>query len=449
MTTTDRTATGPVLVEPPTLASRPVVGMWPELRADTLELLTRAAQLGGYCGFRLGPRPAAVVSAPELVRDVLLDHPGDFEKGKFLTRALRPVLGEGLLVSEGDLHTRQRRIIAPTLGHRRVSRYVEWIVAEADRRIAGWATGTPVDLLAEMNALAMDVIGRILFGATMRDEHLLAQAVTEVFEWEMHALTSPLSLPVALPLRRNRRMRAARGYVRARMTEIIEGHQGTDDDSLLARLVAARYDDGTAMSPDQLLDEVLTLWGAAHETSADAQVWTLYLLGRHPDVLGRLVAEVDHVLGDRPLRVEDLPHLPYSLQVFKESLRLYPPAAAMVRVARRDCAVGPYRVRAGTILFVSPYTLHRNETVFPHAERFDPDRFLPEREKALPRLAFLPFGAGGYGCVGNHLALLEGHALTATLAQRVQWTLGPVDAVPRLLINLRPAQPLVATVHHR
>ena len=434
---------------PPMLRSRPLIGMWPEMRRDTLGLLARAAELGDIGGFQLGPRTAAVVSAPEPIHDILIGHPQDFEKGRFLLRVLRPVLGDGLLVSEGDLHTRQRRLIAPTLGARRIRRYVDWIVQEADRTVRTWADGSSIEVLGEVNALAMNIIGRILFGTTMRDESRLAEAVTTAFEWEMNALTSPLVMPPAVPTPGNRRMRAARGYVRTRIQQLIDERRG-DDDSLLARLATATYPDGTRMSSDQLLDETLTLWGAAHETSADAQAWTIYLLAKHPDVLAKVTAEVDDVLGDRDLGFEDLAKLPLSLQVFKEALRLYPPAAAMVRVARHDTIIGSCRVRAGTILFICPYTLHRNPAVFPDPEIFRPDRFSPEREPELPKQGFLPFGTGGYGCVGNHLALMEGQALTATLAQRIRFHLPPATAaVPELLVNLRPAAPLTARISHR
>lgn len=436
-------------VEPPSRPSRPLIGLWPEMRRDTLGLLVDVAARGEVAEFRLGTRPAAVISAPEPVRDILITHPQDFEKGKFLLRVLRPVLGDGLLVSEGALHTRQRRLIAPTLGARRIRQYVDWMAQEADTLITGWRDNTEIDVLGEVNTLAMNIIGRILFGAPLHDEDQLAAAVTTVFEWEMRALTQPLPLPASLPLPGNRRMRAARALVRERIGTLISERTGKGD-SLLDRLAAATDDTGTAMSADQLLDEVLTLWGAAHETSADAQAWTIYLLARHPQVLDAVTAEVDRVIGDRTITFDDLNRLPLCLQVFKESLRLYPPAAAMVRVARHDTTVGGYRIRAGTILFLCPYTLHRNPRVYDNPDEFRPERFTTDEEKRLPKQAFLPFGAGAHGCIGSHLALLEGHLLTAVLAQRVRIQLSTEHAVtPELMINLRPAQQLTARVTHR
>lgn len=435
----------------PMVASRALIGMWPEMRRDVLQLLIDVSAAGDdLAGFRLGPRRAAVLSSPDVIRDVLIDHPQDFEKGEFLLRVLRPVLGDGLLVSEGQLHTRQRRMVAPLFGARQVRAHVGAVVEEARRAVHGWADGAEVDLLAEMNALAMDIIGRILFDARMRDEHRLADAVTEVFEWEMRGLTSLLPLPPSVPTPRNRRMLAARVAVCARITELIEGQLARCDDSaLLARLDRARDETGRPMSAGQLVDEVITLWGAAHETSADAQAWTLYLLARHPHAAGRLSDEVDRVLGGEPVTAKSLPSLPYALAVFKESLRLYPPAAAMVRVASRDTTVGRYRVPAATILFISPYTLHRNADVWPDPDRFDPARFNARREKEIPKLAFLPFGAGAHVCLGAQLALLEGHALAATFAQHVRIDLTGRPPVPKLLVNLRPAEPLRARVHRR
>ena len=442
-------STTTALVQPPSRTSRPLIGLWPEMRSDTLGLLTDVATRGDVAGFRLGTKPAVVISAPEPIRDILITHPEDFEKGKFLLRVLRPVLGDGLLVSEGQLHSRQRRLIAPTLGARRIRRYVDWMVEEADTVIGSWRHDAEIDVLGEINTLAMNIIGRILFGAPLRDEHRLADAVTAVFEWEMKALTRPIPLPATLPLPGNRRMRAARQLVRERIGTLIQDRSDAGD-SLLDRLAAATDDTGATMPADQLLNEVLTLWGAAHETSADAQAWTVYLLARHPQVLNAVTAEVDQVLGRRAATFDDLSRLPLCLQVFKESLRLYPPAAAMVRVARRDTTAGRYRIRAGTIVFICPYTLHRNPRVYDKPEEFQPDRFAADQEKHLPKQAFLPFGAGAHGCIGNHLALMEGHLVTAVLAQRVRFQL-PIDQTirPELLINLRPAQPLTAKVTHR
>jgi len=174
------------------------------------------------------------------------------------------------------------------------------------------------------------------------------------------------------------------------------------------------------------------------------------LLAQHPDVYARMRAEVDAALHGRTPAVADLPQLPYTLQVFKESLRLYPPAYVLSRQAVRDVEVSGYRVPAGSVVIVSPYTMHRRPDYFPDPERFDPDRFTPEAEARLPRHAYLPFGAGPRICIGNHFALMEGQLVLATLAQRVtfEW---PVDQriMPEPLINLRPKRGTVVRVRRR
>ncbi|MFJ8403572.1 cytochrome P450 [Streptomyces microflavus] len=432
-----------------------LLGHAPQIRQDTMAALHALADNpGGVTGFRLGPSPAAVVSSAATAREVLIDSADDFGRGQRQTRALTPLMGNGLLTSEGDLHRRQRRLIVPHFSPRRIPRHADAIVAEAERTVADWRDGVDVDLVSEMNALTMDIVTRLLFSASTRDNKAMAQAITEAFEWEMHAITSIAALPMWVPTPRNLRARRNIASFRGWIADFIrerraEGAEIRED--VLADLMAARYEDGGSMPDDLLLDEVLTAWGAAQETSADAQAWTLYLLARHPEVQERVRAEVDAELGTRSVSYGDLARLPYCLQVFKEAMRLYPPAAVIPRQAIRDTCIGGYAVLSGTMVFISAYSLHRREDVFSDPERFDPDRFTREQEKTLPKGAYLPFGTGGNVCPGSHLAMMEGHLLTALLAQRLQVELLPQGSEirPELLVNLRPSPGIRARVTHR
>ena len=204
------------------------------------------------------------------------------------------------------------------------------------------------------------------------------------------------------------------------------------------------------MSDRQVYDEAVTLFVAGHETTANALTWTFWLLARHPECYDRLQRELDAVLAGRPPTAADLPRLPYALQVFKEAMRLYPPSSGLLRVALRDTEIGGYPIRRRTSVLCSQYVLHRRPDSFPEPERFDPERFTPERERELPRYAYLPFGAGHRVCIGNHFALLEGHLLLATLAQRVRFELATgQDVAPRLLVTLRPAREIAVRVRRR
>lgn len=424
------------------------------MRRDPLSLLRRVAdECGGVGGFRLGPQLVAVVSSPDLIHEVLVERPGEFVRGRIQRRVLGAVMGDGLLVSEGALHAKQRRLVLPHFVPRRIGRHVEVMVQEAERRIATWPESRELDLLAEMNALTMDIVTKLLFSSRLEDNQRLADAITEVLSWEMRAVASPVPLPMSVPTPGNRRARAALTFVRDWFQRQVDQRRAEPDahpDDLLGLLLASRYEDGGAMPDKLLIDEVLTLWGAAQETSADAQAWTCYLLATHPDVYERARQEVDSVLGGRPVTHADLPRLPYTLQVFKESLRMYPPAAALMREAARDTEVGGVRIRRHTLVLVSPYALHHRPELYPEPARFDPDRFTRERESALPRHAFLPFGTGKHVCVGNHLAMMEGHVLTATLVQRVEVSVPPsYRAEPELVINIRPRGGLPARITHR
>jgi cytochrome P450 len=220
----------------------------------------------------------------------------------------------------------------------------------------------------------------------------------------------------------------------------------------LSILLRARDEEGDRMSDQQIMDECITLFGTGHETTASALSWSWYLLCQHPEVYRRLQQEVDEVLQGRTPTYADLAHLPYCLQVFKETLRMYPPGATIMREALEDLEIGGYLVPQGSLVLISPYTIHRIPEYFPDPEKFDPDRFTAEREKTLPRYAYFPFGAGPRICIGNHFAMMEGQLLLATLAQRVTFTLIPdqtikPDPVHNLL--LRPGGQVNVLVKRR
>jgi cytochrome P450 len=220
----------------------------------------------------------------------------------------------------------------------------------------------------------------------------------------------------------------------------------------LSVLLRARDEDGSQMSDQQLMDECQTLFGAGYETTATALTWTWYLLTTHPAIYQKVQQEVDTILQGRTPTYADLARLPYCLQIFKETLRLYPPAYIIPREALQDVEIGGYLVPKGYHALIPVYVLHRNPDYFPNPEQFDPDRFTPEREKELPRCAYMPFGAGPRICVGNYFALMEGHLLLATLAQRVTFELVPgqtIKADPSKTVTLHPNHEVMVKVRKR
>jgi cytochrome P450 len=206
------------------------------------------------------------------------------------------------------------------------------------------------------------------------------------------------------------------------------------------------------MSDGQLMAECLTLFGAGHETTATALSWTWYLLCQHRESYQKIQTEVDSVLQGRTPTYADLARLPYCLQVFKEVMRLYPPAYLFSRRALRDVKIDGYLVPRGMVVLLAPYILHRRAEYFPQPEEFKPERFSLESEKQLPRYAYLPFGAGPRICIGNHFAMLEGHLLLATLAQRVSFELLPGQDIfpdPVNHVALRPADAINVRLQKR
>lgn len=427
----------------------------PRFAEDALGVLRDAAAEGDgdIAPVRIGPVTGVVVSSPGLMREVLVQRATDFSKGRRQLSALRPVLGYGLLTSEGELHDRQRKLVQPSFVPARMDEYIDDIFEEAAGAVRRWPRGE-VDVVPLLNTLAMDIVGRMLFGTSMRDEGTLAEAIRIAFEWEMRALTSLTPTVAWLPTRRNRAMRRAVAGVDRRLTELVAGGRGgwpaEGIPPLLHRLMAGHDADGLPMTADQLYDEVRTIWGAAHETSADAQTWCLDLVARHPEVQERLAEESRQALGVHGWTRDTLHRTSYALQVFKEAMRLYPPAAVMLRAPARSTTLGRIRLKAGTPVFLSPYLMHRRADLFEDPDRFDPERFSPEREVAIPRHAYLPFGAGRRVCIGGYLALLEGQALTTLLVHQLR--IAPVTPQPpreELIINLRPDGPVRLRVSDR
>lgn len=248
--------------------------------------------------------------------------------------------------------------------------------------------------------------------------------------------------PLSVPTPRNRRINAAihtldaivQGLIQERRQRAIER-----GDVLSLLLLARDEETGQGMSDQQVRDEVMTLLFAGHETTSNLLAWTWFLLATHPEVEQRLQAELDAVLGGRLPTVEDLAHLPYGHRVLEETLRLYPPAWSLARKALVDDKVGGYVLPASTIILMSPYVTHRHPAFWEEPERFDPDRFTPERVAVRPRYAYFPFGGGPRQCIGNTFALMEAHLILATVAQRYRLRLVPDHPVePQALLTLRP-----------
>jgi cytochrome P450 len=330
----------------------------------------------------------------------------------------------------------------PAFHRERIAALGETMVAYAARTADGWRSGAELDAAREMNRLTLAIAGKTLFGADVeREADEIGAALTDALA-AFKRLTNPLGVILdRLPIPGTLRVKRAATRLDATIYRMIDARRrsGEDRGDLLSMLLAARDDegDGGGMTDLQLRDEALTLFLAGHETTANALAWTWHLLALNPDAEARLHAEVDAV-GDAP-RAGDLPRLAYTRAVLAESMRLYPPAWAIGRQPLEEFAAGGYRVRAGTVVLMSPWVTHRDPRWWTEPERFDPERWTPENEARLPRYAYFPFGGGPRKCIGEGFAWTEGILVLATLARRWRLRHAPGAEVGRQpLITLRP-----------
>lgn len=432
----------------------PLVGSMRAFQENRLDLYRRVAREGGDATrLHFGPFPFIIFNTPEMAHAILVEHAQDFDKGLTIHRAFTPIIGNGLVNNEGDSWRQQRKLMAPALAHRQIASYADIMVAYTERAQAQWAEGTELRIDHEMMALTMSIVGKALFDADVLEEtDELGAAVATAMQYLEYSISHIFPFPLSIPTPRSRRTKAALAVLDRRLYSLIAARRASGEDrgDLLSLLLAAKDEAGAGMSDRQIRDEVLTLFVGGHETTAVTLAWSWYLLAKYPAIYTRLQQEVDTVLGGRPSTFADLPNLPYAAQVFKETLRLYPAADGITRTALHDVAVGGYPLRKGDIVSVPIYTIHRRPEFFPDPERFDPDRFLPENEKRLPRYAFMPFGAGPRICIGNHFAMMEGQLLLATLAQRVTFDLVPgQQVVPQPLFVIRQKDGCRVIVHRR
>ncbi len=428
----------------PCLPAFPLLGNVLALREKRLELLLNISNTFGDIGaFHFGPRLVPLVNSPELVRQVLVDQGATFEKTATVRALGTPVLGNGIFLSEGEEHHRQRKFLAPHFQHSRVTHYADIMTSATLRLQETWEDGAIINLADEMMRLTLWIISKVLFDADVfGEEHELGEVLTYTFHHFASAITNPLRLPQCWPTPQNRRAKHAIDKVNTTIYHMIEERRRNNEDrgDFLSNLLHAQdKENATSLSNQQARNELLSLFVAGHETTATALTWCWYMLSQHPMIYERMRAEGDSVLAGRLPTVADLPNLPYTLQVFKETLRLYPPVYAFTRGAIAPAQLGDYSIPKGTSVVISPYTLHRRAKFFPNPEQFDPERFNAQQEQNIVRSAYIPFGAGVHMCLGMHFALLEGHLLLATLAQRSTFEfVGAAPIEPEPLLTLRP-----------
>ncbi|AYA36951.1 cytochrome P450 [Hymenobacter oligotrophus] len=443
-------------------AASPTLPQVPRLRAfrnslalaeNPIPVLTQYLdELGDTIGLHMGGiKPTLLTRDPGLIQHILQKNHRNYPKSE-MSHGVARYLGHGLLTSEGSYWLQQRRLIQPGFHRQRIAALTETMLqvieeclepVAAQARQQGGATTVAVHEL--MTTTAFRVIARSVFSTSMSEAELqqLAHLLTDIQAFYTRTLRQPYLKPwlaVKGQFRYHDQLAAQMRqlvlkYIRQRQQE---GGAGKDD--LLQMLLDARYEDThEPMTEAQVLDEAIILLVAGHETSANALSWLWYLLAQHPEVVTKLRAEMAAALGERRPTFQDLPQLPYSLQVIQETMRLYPPAWIVDRQALNDDEYNGLPLPKGTLISAYIYGVHHLPRLWPEPEAFRPERFGKEQLREQPAYAYLPFGGGPRLCIGNQFALTEMQLVLLETLRRfeVEWEAQPAPGM-RPLITLRP-----------
>jgi cytochrome P450 len=450
----------PIAPEPAVGSHRghPIFGALLALRDDRLDTLLELGTRYDIARFRLLHQPAVLLSHPAAIQRVLVDNAKSYTKHTFGYRRMRAVLGNGLVTSEGDFWLRQRRIAQPAFHKPRIEAFAELMTRAASDMVARWPAEGELGLDREMMRVTLRVVGEALLSRDVTAEaDGVGDALPVVLHHVMKRITSPWSFPESWPTPQNRRFRRALSTLDAVVAGMLDDRRAAAQRGEAARgdlldmlLASEDSETGERMNDAQLRDEVMTMFLAGHETTAMALTWTVHLLTQHPDVQEAVAREVDEVLGGRAPTLADFGRLELTGRVIDESMRLYPPVWMVARNAEADDEILGHRIRPGDYVFMSTWVTHRRPDLWPDPERFDPDRFLPERAAGRHKFAFFPFIGGKRKCIGDHFALLEARLILAVMVQRARFSaVGDTPPVPDPLVTLRPRDGLRVAIAPR
>jgi cytochrome P450 len=444
---------------PPGPKGAPMLGLALRVLRDPLVTLTRLArEYGDIVCIRVFKQNRILLNLPEYVEQVTIVQHAKFHKSTLTKDVTERLLGQGLLISEGDFWRRQRRLAQPAFHRSRIAEYGATMVECADTHSKTWRDGEIRDVAQEMMAMTLDIAVRTLFGTRLAAEAgNVGHSLGFLMRYSLRKARSPLKIPENWPTPANRRARRETEFLDSLVYRIIAERQkevaaGTPNphNDLLAMLMSAMDEDGTQMTPKQLRDETMTLFLAGHETTALTLSWTWYLLSENPSAEARLHEELRGVLGGRAPQVSDLERLPYLKAVTSEVLRLYPAAYTIARTSIAPCTIGGYDFPVDTTFVMSQWVMHRDARYFEEPEAFRPERWLDGLENRLPTGAYFPFGDGPRRCIGQGFALLELGLVVARIAQQFRFQLVPGHpVVPEPLVTLRAKHGIRMTVRAR
>ena len=417
------------------------------LRTNALAGWSKAAYEEDVLSGSAFGRRRFLLNAPDAIHHVLVENTGNYRRTAATIRILRPIIGDGLLLSEGEDWRYQRRTIAPALSPRVVpilARHIASATAETISRLAA-SSDKPVDILATVQFLALEIAARSMFslemtqhGAAMRK--MIADFATRLGQPYFLDLMLPVAIPTLRDLARARFRKRWIGLMDAIIDARLASPPAEKPRDLFDMLLSARDPEtGAAFSRAQLRDQMATMIVAGHETTALTLFWSMYLLASAPDVQARVADEVRGLDLSPEGAAGALSRLVYTRAVVNEALRLYPPAFAIARLANGPDKAGDTAIPKGSLVMIAPWVLHRHRKLWTNPDAFDPSRFLGEEPH---RFAFMPFGAGPRVCVGAQLALTEAVLVLAAMIQRFDVALADDEPVlPAAVIVTHPNRP--------
>jgi cytochrome P450 len=445
--------TNVAVVDPPVAPGVPLLGAAPAMLRDAVGfVLQTTRELGPLFRIPMGPRTLTLIAHPDDLRRVLQEEPKDYPRGKVVD-PMRPMLGNGLPMTDGEVWRRKRRTMQPGFNKPRIAKLTDTMSAVTKRYVDEWRGGERLDAHDLMMRLTRDIIVETMFSDQLgADTAELDAAFMELERYVARYSFVPFKVPLWLPTPDNVSFRRALATLDRLIVGLIAARQasGEKHDDLLDALLEARDDDGRPMPPQELRDESVSIFFAGHETSANTLTWTTYLVSTHPEVLERLREEADRVIGDRLPTMEDVPKLEYAAAVIRESMRLYPPGWIYGRVAEHDDVLRGHQIRKGDMLGICPLVAHRLPESWPDPERFDPERFAGDKTNSNRDFTYIPFGSGPHMCIGVHLAMAETALVLAMIVRRAKLVVDrPEDVRMRSTITLQVAGGLPVRVEMR
>lgn len=411
---------------PPSLPGLPILGNALSLSTEngiSVEFLQKAQrERGNVVHVTALNRSFYLVSDPELVRQVMLEQVSDFVKLEEVSHeptGLARFLGRGILTAGYEEWKPQRKLMQPLMQHKHIAEYANTMSEMCNKLLSLWQDGEQRDIQRDMTQVTMWIIAETMFGISVEQTEQLEETVKAAQAIVIADITSPLPSWMTSRARKSVKINAVLNDVFDQLITDRRVNGSSDRHDLLSVLMQTRDEDGQPMSDQFLRDNILTMFFAGHETTANTLTWAFYYLSQHPAILAELQREVDSVLSsDRLPTADDLSRLPYTMMVIKETMRIQPIVAMVPRAIARDTTLGGYRLKAGSFVLISPYVLHHDPRRWSAPEKFDPTRFSAENEPKIEKYAYLPFGGGPRICIGNHFSLMEAQILLALIVSR-------------------------------